>query len=437
MRINVFTPLPDARTEIANVSHAMLSELSQMADVHAWTDQQQWRQASRSGYAVHRFDPFTIDWRELNRADITFFNIGNNARFHRAIFDVARRMPGIMILHDTVLAHFVNAYASGSGEDLDFYLREMAVAGLGNEAQAFINGNLAFESFAERQAMTPAVARTGLAVIVHNEAEREKLTRTLDVPVFYLPLCLTAQVPPSRTDARRTRSDGRIRLIVFGFLGTNRCLSSILEALAGMASRNRFHLDIFGELDQPSRYETLLAQLTAESVVTLHGYVPEDELDQAIASADLAINLRNPTMGEASASQLRIWASTLPSIVSDTGWYATLPSDAVMKVRVGHEVQDLREHLDAFAQAPDRFAQLGVRGRQIVLDQHLPASYASGLMAIAHASPSLYAHHAALRLARRTSELAVDAFGETAARAFVPGAAAAIVDVFGERDPLP
>ena len=50
--------------------------------------------------------------------------------------------------------------------------------------------------------------------------------------------------------------------------------------------------------------------------VTFHGYVSEAELEAALDDADLAVNLRYPTMGEASGSQLRIWDHALPSLVT-------------------------------------------------------------------------------------------------------------------------
>jgi hypothetical protein len=63
-----------------------------------------------------------------------------------------------------------------------------------------------------------------------------------------------------------------------------------------------------------------------------------------LQQADLALNLRYPTMGEASGSQLRIWANGVPSAVTDVGWYSQLPSDAVIKIRPPD-----REHADILA----------------------------------------------------------------------------------------
>ena len=60
-------------------------------------------------------------------------------------------------------------------------------------------------------------------------------------------------------------------------------------------------------------------ELRLQDIVTLHGFVPAEALEAALASAHLAINFRFPTMGEASVSQLQIWDHALPSLVTRVG----------------------------------------------------------------------------------------------------------------------
>jgi hypothetical protein len=99
--------------------------------------------------------------------------------------------------------------------------------------------------------------------------------------------------------------------------------------------------------------------------------------------AHLAINLRFPTMGEASASQLRIWDHALPSLVTPVGWYARLPPDAVNFVRPEHEQADLHALLDAFLLDPTRFAAQGLAGRRFLERYHGVQAYAQDLVQFA------------------------------------------------------
>jgi glycosyltransferase involved in cell wall biosynthesis len=204
------------------------------------------------------------------------------------------------------------------------------------------------------------------------------------------------------------------RLILFGYIGRNRRLDAVLRALAQLPQREDFHLDIYGSiLDDEKQIRAQVRALGLKSLVTLHGFTSEVELDKALGKADLAINLRYPTMGEASGSQLRIWAHALPSLVTNVGWYATLPADAVAFVRAGgDEVADIQMHLRAFLENPDRFALLGKKGFELLKQQHSPEDYAKGLLEFAAETARLGSQTAALRLAERVGAMTSELLGK-------------------------
>ena len=123
-----------------------------------------------------------------------------------------------------------------------------------------------------------------------------------------------------------------------------------------------------------------IEELGLQDVVTLHGFVPAEDLEAALASAHLAINLRFPTMGEASVSQLQIWDHALPSLVTRVGWYATLPQETVAFVRPEHEIIDIQAHLRAFLDDPGRYAQMGEDGRRYLQTYHTPGAYVQAII---------------------------------------------------------
>ncbi|MGI8997222.1 MAG: hypothetical protein ACR2GW_11205, partial [Pyrinomonadaceae bacterium] len=122
-----------------------------------------------------------------------------------------------------------------------------------------------------------------------------------------------------------------------------------------------------------------------------------------------AINLRYPTMGEASGSQLRIWSHALPSLVSETGWLATLPAAAVAFVRPSNEVADLQAHFRDFLSDPQRFQQMGEQGRRVLLEQHAPDVYARALIECAQMAerfrPQLIARQMAERAGTKLASM--------------------------------
>ena len=348
---------------------------------------------------VQRYAAGAVDYTRLNEADAVVYAIGNNANFHRTIFDVARTTPGVMVLHDTRLQHFFARYRETEGADRTFYFASVRRAygpQAEREARACLAGEIDFDTLATRYPMTAAVADYGLCTVVHNEAEQRVLAGQTWWPVRYLPLAFGAGPVLDKVPGT-----GTLRLVVFGFIGANRRLHSVLEALTGLWDE-AIELDIYGHIDDSLQLNDLVARYGLHDRVRWHGFV--HDLSAALRRADLAINLRYPSMGEASASQLRIWDAGLPALVTRTGWYAGLPDDAVFFVEPDDEVGTLRKHLRAACRDLAPFRRAGRRGRAILEQRHTPGDYARGLLDVAQEALGQHRRRAALGLSRSAAQ---------------------------------
>jgi glycosyltransferase involved in cell wall biosynthesis len=108
----------------------------------------------------------------------------------------------------------------------------------------------------------------------------------------------------------------------------------------------------------------------AENVLQLD-YVDEPRLWALMDAADVSVNLRWPTMGETSGTAIRALVLGTPLVVSDVGWFAELPDDAVEKIRVGqNEVDRIAETLLRLSRDAARRAELGAMGRAYVEREH-------------------------------------------------------------------
>jgi hypothetical protein len=77
MTAGFFSPMPPARTGVADYSAALLKELRRSGSVRL----------NDSG------------------ADARLYHLGNN-QLHRSIYERALAQPGVVVLHDAVLQHF-------------------------------------------------------------------------------------------------------------------------------------------------------------------------------------------------------------------------------------------------------------------------------------------------------------------------------------------
>jgi glycosyltransferase involved in cell wall biosynthesis len=443
MKLNWFSPLPPAATDIAHFTTRLLPALAARAEVTLWTVSG----ARPSGRAradfvsthsklpdIRAFNPNRVKWAELNRADACIYNIGNNPLFHGAIWQVARQHAGIVILHDTRLHHFFDGLYRVQWRDLPAYLAAMEFyygeRGVRDGADCFRNDARNINEMAEKYPLTKHALENSLGVVVHTTDALAELSADSNSPVAYLQLPFPSSSLPGLAAGRRPPEHERpYRLVMFGYIGRNRRLEAVLNTLHGMPERDRFHLDVFGEiLDDERRVKARIRELGLKRIVTLHGFATEDLLDKALARSDLAINLRYPTMGEASGSQLRIWAHALPSLVTNVGWYATLSDETVVHIRADeNEVGDIQAALRAFLDNPSRFAEMGKRGRNILEEQHSPESYAQGLIEFVEDVKRHRPQAALINLAERTGAVARDIFGKVGAAGATNNAAREIL----------
>jgi glycosyltransferase involved in cell wall biosynthesis len=400
LKINWFSPLLPARSGVAHYAMQVLPVLARSHDVVLWTDQDQVSPEVHEIARVARYDP---PWREINNGAISFYHLGNQRDFHAGIWQVGVQHPGIVVLHDLCLHDFYFMLSVRHGKDRAAYCSAME-RWYGQEgrqsAEAYCAGGVSAESMAQKFPLTREAVRNALGVVTHSIRALEELNETPACPVAALDFPYAAAAE-SRYRVWRAVRDGvphpPYRLMVFGYLNRNRRLGPLLEALAGMPEREQFRLEMCGQLWDESHIRDRIERLGLSSAVSLHGFLSGDQVEQKLSTAHLAINLRYPSMGEASLSQLQFWDYGLPTLVTHTGWYVSLPEDATAFVRPEYEIADIQAHLRAFLADPGAFRAMGERGRNS-LKNHGPERYVDAMTRFAAE---------ALRLSPRVSALAL------------------------------
>jgi len=402
MRLNWFSPLPPERTDIAHYTSRCAAALQRQFDVTFWTTQRVEgsglpRDAKIQVYAED--DLSRADFRRKLFDGVNIFNIGNDARYHSAIYKVARRVPGVVVLHDTKLHHFIRGAHPTPSDYIEVARRFYGEAGVAH-ARAIVLGQETIEENIECMPFTEAVLGKAIGVICHSAAVRAEIAASVRVPIVDLHLPYKKLERPSHHHRKWTAP---FELIAFGYMGTNRRLESILRALADFDKRHLFRLRIFGTLWDDAFVRRLVDDLRLNAIVELRGYVEEDELDQVIASAHLAFNLRFPTMGEASGGILRSWHNATPPLVTAQGWYENLPDAVAFKISVENECAEIQQILDRLIAEPKLFETCGELGQSYLRKVHDPDSYASELKSALCDLRSLEVRHAARFMVQRSS----------------------------------
>jgi glycosyltransferase involved in cell wall biosynthesis len=429
VKINWFSPLSPAKTGIALVTETVIPALQKRAELTLWTDQQEWDPRLDQAVFVRRFDLEHPPWNEFNEADLNFYNIGNHPLFHKGIWEVSRRHAGVVILHDLCLQHFFTELYFNHWNDIEEYRRAMAqyYGEKGRHAvEQFCARAWTIDQLAAEFPLTPLALENALGAVIHNRAGYQMLKSEPQLPAFYLPLpysCTTATHPIAPVPDSGPKPP--YRLIISGYIAQNRRLEPFLEAWAGMPEKAAFRLRICGPTWDTKYIESRITQLGLKDLTEVRGYMSVENLKAELKQADLAVNLRYPTMGEASLTQLMIWEQALPALVTEVGWYATLPGTTVAFVRPDHESEDIVRQLRSFLENPLGFAQMGREGYQLLKREHAPDRYAEALLAIADSARGWTVRDSRLRMAKRAGDdmrhwitpAASDALTESVARA--------------------
>jgi len=383
MKLNLFTPLPPAKTDVAQCVARMLPALSARFDLTLWTDQERVDRRVGKLVRVRRFRASDMDWRELNYSDFTLYNVGNDVRFHASIMEVAFRFPGLIIMHDVCVHELAYATLERSPARRARYMELLKRCGADavSDGRAFLDGRAALRDVAQRNPLAWWPLQGALGAISHNApALRDALPDGLDIPLLAAPLPWLPRaemaVPLRRTFTR----GGKLEMLVCGFLNSpGRRLHEILDALSSFPRRDALRLHVAGHVKDAAALKERIRELGLAGCVRLHGYLSERRLRALMERSHLALNLRWPSSGEASGAQLRFWNHSLPTIVTRTGWYARQPENCLLWAAPERETDDLHRHWASALDDYDALAETGLRGRRFLEERHGAESFADAL----------------------------------------------------------
>lgn len=344
MRVAYYSPMPPSRSGIADYSALLLPELEQRIDVTV----------AKPG----RF-------KKAPPADVALYHVGNDAEAHGWIVEELRKRPGVVVLHDFVLHHLVVGLTFSRGDAAGYLAAMEREAGLVGRllAYAVLDNKLPplWETRPEDYPLAGEILQYATGLIVHSDyVERRARDTGYEGPIVRIPH--PAWPIP---DLAPAAVEGDPLYGCFGHLNETKRVAELLSAFARLRERRpSARLLLVGAL------AIRLARLELPDGVDHRDYVPEDELWSLMAACDAIVSLRSPTMGETSGSAIRALSLGKPLVVSDVGWFAELPDDAVLKVPVDeHEEDTLLASLEALADPAVRTA-MGERARELVEREH-------------------------------------------------------------------
>lgn len=407
-RLAYVSPLQSAQSGISDYSAELLPELAAHYDIEVIVEQ---AEPLTDRWVLGNARQRSVAWFEAHTDlyDRVLYHFGNS-HFHQHMFDLLKRCPGVVVLHDFFLSH-IQAHRDGTGKAPGAWARELLRAhGWGALKERFEAEDTADVIYA--WPCNLEVLQRAMGVIVHADYSRQLAAQWYGSGYAndwaVIPL-LRAPITDTRCKAAREALGLRetdVLVCSFGLLGKTKLNHQLLEAwlASSLAQDPRCQLVFVGQAS--GEYgEHIQQQLRAgHGRVRITGWADEDTYRQYLAAADIAVQLRTLSRGETSAAVLDCMNYGVATIVNAHGSMAELPRDAVWMLDDQFGTEALVSALEALRSDPARRAALGAQARARIRAHHQPRACAAQY---AQAIESFYARaeQGMLGLARQLNPL--------------------------------
>ena len=327
------SPLPPQRSGIANYSYQLVRALKAHFDIDLYTDAPAPAIVLKNEFDVYPLCVFADHYKNY---DEVIYHLGNHSDFHKTIYRFAWDFPGTVVLHDYNLAAFMHD-AFYRQNDEQFY-KQALLEGYGDE------GREGLQTLAEGRIPDPAkfpmshaVVSRSRKAIVHHRWVRNQFGDNNHIEV--IPHFAKLNHLPTAEEIAGFKNRFRIEDTHFvvsclGFVNSNKLPGLQIEAVRRLIAEGYPVKMIFvGEpAPEVKSLETEIRSGPYGEDIIFTGYQSETDYFSAIFASDVIINLRNPSMGEASGTLMHALAAARPTIISDLNQYREFPDKVCWKL---------------------------------------------------------------------------------------------------------
>lgn len=373
-RLAYVSPLPPEQSGISDYSAELLPELSRHYAIDVIVQQDHISDA----WITANLPTRSVAWFEANahRFERILYQFGNS-HFHLHMFDLLKRFPGTVVLHDSFLGGLSHwrSFHAGYAED---YLRRLY---LSHGHRALLDDQERGRDFTMQYYPSNAeIFDSAMGIMVHSQYaidqarafHGEYAATWMRKIAFPKARCVADKIA-----ARRQLDVAPDAFVVssFGMLAPTKLNHRLLDAwlASSLATRADCRLVFVGENhggDYGHALTERIAEAGASSVIEITGFVKDATYKTWLATADVAVQLRVESRGETSAAVFDCLSHGLPLIVNAHATFAELPDDCVVKLADEFADQDLVVALEQLHASASSREKLGKHARQEIAEKH-------------------------------------------------------------------
>lgn len=383
-QLAVVTPLVPERTGIAEYNAELLPELARHFDLTVVSTQGETSDPWARAHGPLRSPEWLL--HNARRFDHVLHHMGNS-HFHRHMFDLVKRCPGTVLLHDFHLGQLIeHMHGTGAwpGDPVLSMHRNHGYVAV--RRAAALGGSDAAWYYPCNQ----DILQHALGIIVHSEFSRGLAAQWYGQAVadgFAVVPHLRRPLPlPSRAEARARLGIDPSTFVVcsFGLVGEAKLTLRLMAAFREFADATlgSSQLRLVGSNDggeYGARVGRAIDDPGSRGRVVLTGWADETSYRLHLAAADVAVQLRSRSRGETSGALLDCMGAGLATVVNRNGSLGEIAGDDAVSLPDEFDDVALVAALGRLRSEPAFRAALGARARQRVLNQHSPAQCAASV----------------------------------------------------------
>ena len=376
-RLAFVSPLPPEKSGVADYSAELIPELARFYDITVIIDQSN----INAPFLEENFPARNVAWFEANadNFDRILYQIGNSP-FHKHMFTLLNRHPGVIVLHDFFLGHVMH-WIEATSDSLAFF-RQSLYYSHGYSALSVLDLE-GPETAKWNYPCNKSMLDQAEGIIVHSQhaldTARKWYGNNATSKFFQIPHLRSL---PQKTNRGQARAEFGFRsedflVCAFGFITPAKLSDRLLDAWLGssLVQDKRCHLVFVGE-NEGSAYGKALVDRISNSRfrdnIHITGFVSSEYYKHYLEAADVAVQLRYLSRGETSGSVLDALAHGLALIINAHGTMAEYPDDIVMKLPDDFTDTMLIRALESLRIDSGLREQIGEAGRRYIAAFHDP-----------------------------------------------------------------
>lgn len=377
MKIAYFSPLNPIKSGVSDYSEELLEYLAGYGRIELFIDDYHPTSAwLHDSFPIHNYRRVYKN-NGINDFDVHIYHMGNNDN-HSYIYSTLLQYPGVVVLHEPILHHFMFSQTVGNNRLAD-YLRELDYC-YKAERSTVVKATLEArdENSWYEYPLLDRIVDSSLGIIVHSDFARRTV---LEVnPKAHVRKILHHYAPPpteqmrSRELVRQILGFSGDELVVgsLGYITASKRIEVLLGVLAWMKAEGYpVKLLLVGKLLPGCDALRNIEELGLEDEVIVTGFVDPRTFREYLNVPDVFVALRHPSAGETSGSVIKMMGTGKPVVLSDNYAFSELPDGCCAKITPGEgEAEELKEKLVFFCENPGELLAMGDNARRYVMTHH-------------------------------------------------------------------